>query len=46
LTTSSNRKKFALMAIGMSKGGDMRDPRDSYQRIEDHDDPKGDKSRA
>src|SRR6516165_516550 len=31
LTTSSNRKKFALMAIGMSKGGDMRDPRDSYQ---------------
>src|SRR5690348_2609632 len=31
LTTSSNRKKFALMAIGMSKGGDMRDPRDTYQ---------------
>jgi ATP-dependent Clp protease, protease subunit len=29
--TSSNRKKFALMAIGMSKGGDMRDPRDTYQ---------------
>jgi ATP-dependent Clp protease, protease subunit len=26
--TSSNRK---LMAIGMSKGGDMRDPRDTYQ---------------
>jgi ATP-dependent Clp protease, protease subunit len=29
--TSSNRKKFALMAIGMSKGGDMRDPDDTYQ---------------
>jgi hypothetical protein len=29
--TSSNRKKFALMAIGMSKGGDVRDPRDTYQ---------------
>jgi Clp protease len=29
--TSSNRKKFALVAIGMSKGGDMRDPRDTYQ---------------
>ena len=29
--TSSNRKKFALMAIGMSKGGNMRDPRDTYQ---------------
>jgi hypothetical protein len=29
--TSSNRKRFALMAIGMSKGGDMRDPRDTYQ---------------
>src|SRR6516162_9172279 len=29
--TSSNRKIFALMAIGMSKGGDMRDPRDTYQ---------------
>jgi hypothetical protein len=29
--TSSNRKKFALMAIGMSKGGDMRDPCDTYQ---------------
>jgi hypothetical protein len=29
--TSSNRKKFALMAIGMSKGSDMRDPRDTYQ---------------
>ena len=29
--TSSNRKKFALMAIGMSKGGDMRDLRDTYQ---------------
>jgi len=29
--TSSNRKKFTLMAIGMSKGGDMRDPRDTYQ---------------
>ena len=27
----SNRKKFALMAIGMSKGGEMRDPRDTYQ---------------
>jgi hypothetical protein len=27
----SNRKKFTLMAIGMSKGGDMRDPRDTYQ---------------
>ena len=26
-----DRKKFALMAIGMSKGGDMRDPRDTYQ---------------
>src|SRR5262249_54222444 len=23
--------KFALMAIGRSKGGDMRDPRDTYQ---------------
>ena len=29
--TSSNRKKFALMAIGMSKGGGVRDPRDTYQ---------------
>jgi ATP-dependent Clp protease protease subunit len=29
--TSSNRKKFALMAIGRSKGGDMRDPDDTYQ---------------
>src|SRR6516162_4396112 len=29
--TSSNRKKFVLMAIGMSKGDDMRDPRDTYQ---------------
>jgi len=29
--TSSNRKKFALMAIGMSKGGNMRDPRDTHQ---------------
>jgi hypothetical protein len=29
--TSSKRKKFALMAIAMSKGGDMRDPRDTYQ---------------
>ena len=29
--TSSNHKKFALMAIGMSKGGDMSDPRDTYQ---------------
>ena len=29
--TSSNRKKSALMAIGMSKAGDMRDPRDTYQ---------------
>ena len=29
--TSSNRKKFALMAIGRSKGGDMRDPSDTYQ---------------
>jgi ATP-dependent Clp protease, protease subunit len=29
--TSSNRKKFALMAIGMSKGGDMGDPRDTYR---------------
>jgi ATP-dependent Clp protease, protease subunit len=29
--TSSNRKKFALMAIGVSKGGDMRDPRGTYQ---------------
>ena len=29
--TSSNRKIFALMAIGMSKEGDMRDPRDIYQ---------------
>src|SRR6516164_10947567 len=27
----SNRKKFALMAIGRSKAGDMRDPRDTYQ---------------
>jgi hypothetical protein len=31
LMTSSNRKIFALMAIGMSKGGDMRDSRDTYQ---------------
>src|SRR3974377_2073189 len=29
--TSSNRKKFALRLIGMSKGGDMRDPRDTYR---------------
>jgi len=29
--TNSNRKKFALMAIGMSKGGNMRDPRDTHQ---------------
>src|SRR5215472_13356847 len=28
--TSSNRKKFALTASGVSKGGDMRDPRDTY----------------
>jgi ATP-dependent Clp protease, protease subunit len=29
--TSSNRKKFALKAIGLSKAGDMRDPRDPFQ---------------
>ena len=28
---SSSRKKFTLMAIGMSKGGDMRNPRDTHQ---------------